>query len=169
MNDKIQDLLDSRRSIYGDVTINMDSVAEMVNGYLNGVEQRTGERKLEGIDFAMVMVLYKCYRFAVTPEYGDNLDDVEGYVKIIRQMMGDKIVAAKNPTEYHEATQSTKEPTFDEIIQGDDPRPSVTECLKEGLVVLLCERHAQEHPYSGGNLQVVAQSGNCARCSGSLR
>ena len=100
MTDKTQDLLDSRRSTYGDRVKNMNAMAKMVNGYLDGVEERTGSREIEGADFAMIMTLYKIYRFAVTPDYADNADDAMGYIKMAIECIGDDMIHARSVGEY---------------------------------------------------------------------
>ena len=105
-NEKTKDLLDGRSATYGNRIINMESAAEMVNSYLAGVEQREGKRIIDGADFAMIMVLYKIYRFAVAPNYGDNIDDIEGYTAIARELLGDNLVAAKSAEEYQKSLVS---------------------------------------------------------------
>ena len=97
--DEAKAILDSRQATYGDRVTNMEAAASMVEAYLLGVDQRE-DTTLTGADFAMIMALYKIYRFAVTPDYQDNIDDVEGYLKIVRECMGDQLIEAKTAEEY---------------------------------------------------------------------
>ena len=94
------ELLDGRAATYGNRVLNMDAAADMVNAYMDGVEQRSGVREMTGADFAMTMLLYKVYRFAVAPDYGDNIDDIEGYAQIARECVGDNMIYARSAAEY---------------------------------------------------------------------
>ena len=97
--DEAKEILDSRHATYGDRVANMDAAAGMVNAYLAGVDQRK-DPALLGADFAMIMALYKIYRFAVTPDYQDNIDDVEGYLRIVRECMEGQLISARTAEEY---------------------------------------------------------------------
>ena len=99
--DEAKEILDSRHATYGDRVTNMDAAAGMVNAYLAGVDQRK-DPALTGADFAMIMALYKIYRFAVTPDYQDNIDDVEGYLRIVRECMEGQLISAKTAEDYQE-------------------------------------------------------------------
>ena len=99
--DEAKRILDSRHATYGDRVANMDAAAGMVNAYLTGVEQRK-DPSLTGADFAMIMALYKIYRFAVTPDYQDNIDDIEGYLRIVRECMEGQLIPARTAEEYQE-------------------------------------------------------------------
>ena len=99
--DEAKEILDSRHATYGDRVANMDAAAGMVNAYLAGVDQRK-DPALTGADFAMIMALYKIYRFAVTPDYQDNIDDIEGYLRIVRECMEGQLIPARTAEEYQE-------------------------------------------------------------------
>ena len=100
-DDEAKKILDSRHATYGDRVANMDAAAGMVNAYLAGVDQRK-DPALTGADFAMIMALYKIYRFAVTPDYQDNIDDIEGYLRIVRECMEGQLIPARTTEEYQE-------------------------------------------------------------------
>jgi len=93
-------LLDSRHATYGDRVMNMEAAAMMVNGYLMGVEVRSGKREINGADFAMIMALYKSYRFAVTPTYSDNINDFKGYANIAEECVGNDMIHAASAEEF---------------------------------------------------------------------
>ena len=72
-------LLAGRESVYGNRVDNMTRVAEMWNGYL-------GTDIITPADVAMMFTLYKAYRFKVTPDYSDNINDVLGYAEMVREV-----------------------------------------------------------------------------------
>jgi len=112
MNDNqgtTQELLDGRAATYGDRVKNMDSVSDMVNAYIDGVEQRSGKREITGADFAMIMLMYKTYRFAVAPDYKDNIADIFGYAQIAEECVGLQMISAPSAQEYQAVKQRQKE------------------------------------------------------------
>lgn len=78
-NSNTEKLLASREEVYGNRVNNMQRVAQMWNGYL-GVDVITAA------DVAMMFVLYKAYRFKITPDYSDNINDVFGYAEMAREV-----------------------------------------------------------------------------------
>lgn len=105
-----QDLLDGRESVYGERVKNMQDVAQVWSGIL-GTEVRPDQVPL-------LMAGYKLVRASGTPDYSDNIDDVEGYALMFREVIGDKMVNAKSVKEYLEIKQPKPEPTFDEVLRG---------------------------------------------------
>ena len=103
-----QDLLDGRESVYGERVKNMQDVAKVWSGIL-GTEVRPDQVPL-------LMAGYKLVRASGTPDYSDNIDDVEGYAIMFREVVGDKMINAKSVKEYLELKNP---PTFDDIIRGD--------------------------------------------------
>lgn len=93
--DETDTLLEGRRSTYGNVTENAERVAKMWNGYL-GIDVITPA------DMMMMMALYKAYRFKVTPDYADNINDVLGYGKIVKQVQEETggLIEAETVKEY---------------------------------------------------------------------
>ena len=77
--DETRKLLDGRASTYGDTTDNAERVAAMWNAYL-GIDVITPA------DMMMMMALYKAFRFKVTPDYADNINDVLGYAQIVKDV-----------------------------------------------------------------------------------
>ena len=103
-----QELLDGRQATYGDRVKNMTSLSDMINGYMDGVEQRSGKRDFGPQDVAMMMVLTKAYRFAVAPDYGDNIADIFGYAEIAKECVGDRMIEAGSAQEYQAIKESRK-------------------------------------------------------------
>lgn len=102
-----QALLDGRESVYGERVKNMQDVAQVWSGIL-GTEVRPDQVPL-------LMAGYKLVRASGTPDYSDNIDDVEGYALMFREVIGDKMINAKSVKEYLELKNPQ---TFDDIIRG---------------------------------------------------
>jgi hypothetical protein len=87
-----QELLDSRLAVYGERVENMTRVAQVFSGIL-GMEVRPDQVPL-------LMVGYKTVRASQTPDYEDNVKDIEGYALMFREIIGDDMIAAVNTDEY---------------------------------------------------------------------
>lgn len=90
--EKAQALLDSRVAVYGERVENMTRVAKVFSGIL-GIEVRPDQVPL-------LMVGYKTVRASQTPDYEDNVKDIEGYAIMFREIIGDDMIAAVNTDEY---------------------------------------------------------------------
>jgi hypothetical protein len=130
-------LLESRRSTYGDVTSNAERVAKMWNGYL-GIDVITPA------DMMMMMALYKAYRFKVTPDYSDNINDVLGYAEIVRQVQTATggLIDAETVAEYKAKKASfteADEAALDDLLEQEDiaegRRPPAARRLRNGFPV----------------------------------
>lgn len=91
-NEEAQELLDSRLAVYGERVENMTRVAKVFSGIL-GTEVRPDQVPL-------LMVGYKTVRASQTPDYEDNVKDIEGYAIMFREIIGDDMIAAVNTDEY---------------------------------------------------------------------
>jgi hypothetical protein len=91
-NKEAQELLDSRLAVYGERTKNMENVAKVFSGIL-GTEVRPDQVPL-------LMVGYKTVRASQTPDYEDNVKDIEGYAIMFREIIGDDMIAAVTTDEY---------------------------------------------------------------------
>lgn len=87
-------ILDSRQA-YGDRVQNMQDQADMINAYLSG-------RKVTAVDVPIIFILVKAHRLGKMPDYGDTYDDIEGYLKIAREVIGDDMIEAATTKEYTE-------------------------------------------------------------------
>ena len=85
-------ILDARQA-YGDRVTNMAEQAEMINAYLSG-------RKVQAIDVPIIFILVKAHRLGKMPDYADNYDDIEGYLKIAREVVGEDMIEASTAREY---------------------------------------------------------------------
>ena len=108
--DATTELLDGRRSTYGNVTENAERVAMIWNGYL-------GTNIITPADMMMMMALYKAYRFKVTPDYSDNINDVLGYAKIVQQVQEETggLIDAETVKEYLAKKADLEKESADEM------------------------------------------------------
>jgi hypothetical protein len=90
--EEAQNLLDSRLAVYGERVENMTRVAKVFSGIL-GTEVRPDQVPL-------LMAGYKTVRASITPDYEDNVKDIEGYALMFREIIGDDMIPAVNTDEY---------------------------------------------------------------------
>lgn len=119
-----QELLDSRVSVYGERVKNMENVAKVFSGIL-GIEVRPDQ-------VTLLMMGYKLVRASGTPDYEDNIKDVEGYALMFREIIGEDMIAAVNTDEYI-AEKNRREPKVrtmadvEELLSfGSIEHPSLT-------------------------------------------
>ena len=94
------EILDARTA-YGDRVTNMADQAAMINAYLGG-------REVTAIDVPMIFILVKVQRLGNMPDYKDNYDDIEGYLQIAKEIIGDDMIDAKTAREYAEIKAEPK-------------------------------------------------------------
>lgn len=92
-----EELLEQRHQVYGDRVPNMENVALMWTGYLRS-QNATVEIRPE--DVSTMFQLAKIYRFGVEPEYSDNIDDMEGYGQMTREVVGERLIKARTVDEF---------------------------------------------------------------------
>ena len=92
-----EELLEQRNQVYGDRVSNMANVALMWTGYLRA---QFPDIVVRPEDVPVMFQLAKQYRFGVEPEYSDNIDDVEGYGHITREVLGDRLIKARTVDEF---------------------------------------------------------------------
>ena len=88
----VHNILDSRKSVYGDATEAMVNQAKIISGIL-GVEVHAWQVPL-------ILMGIKLQRTSVTPDYADNSDDIEGYLELFRGVIGDDMVHARTAADY---------------------------------------------------------------------
>ncbi|WNM73217.1 hypothetical protein SEA_DUMPQUIST_6 [Microbacterium phage DumpQuist] len=121
-------VLDGRQA-YGDRVQNMKDQAAMINAYLGG-------REVTAVDVPMFLVLIKAHRLGRMQDYADNYDDIDGYMQIAREVVGDDMIQAATAREYSEIKKRGDQSdgrTMDSFVRaaGFDPN----------------ERQKPRHPY----------------------
>lgn len=91
-NDNLAEVIDLRVQVYGDPVDTFPRVASIWSGIIG--------HEVTAIEVALCMVGYKILRTQVQPDYSDNSDDIEGYLDIFRQLVGEDMVHARSVTEY---------------------------------------------------------------------
>ena len=89
-------ILDGRVA-YGDRVQNMKEQAAMINAYLG-----TPPRAIEAVDVPIIFVLIKAHRLGKMPDYADSYNDIDGYMQIAREVIGDDMIDAATAKEYAE-------------------------------------------------------------------
>ena len=150
-NTDTQALLAGRESVYGNRVDNMERVARMWNGYL-------GTDIITPADVAMMFTLYKAYRFKITPDYSDNINDVLGYAEMVREVQDATggLIHAETVKEYlekknralrvaHNIRSFQEQELNDAVPDITEPEPSSfltakqVECEAKGHMVDLAE------------------------------
>jgi len=110
-----QKLVDQRLSVYGDRVENMVRVAKMWEGLFNFPVQPW--------QVPLAFAMYKMYRAGITPDYSDTIDDVDGYLLMFREVIGEDMVQARTVEEYLDIKaardRTTKEAEFDRLINPE--------------------------------------------------
>lgn len=108
-------LLAQRQAVYGDRVDNMRRTAMMWSGFL-GFDIKPWQ-------VPIMMSLYKTYRLGVTPDYSDNIDDIDGWNKMFRELMGDELIQARTVEEYLDKKYpQVKEPG---MLPEPEPEPAM--------------------------------------------
>lgn len=98
-------LLDSRTAVYGDRIQNMVRVAQIWSGLLGFTVQP--------VQVPIMMAAYKQYRMSITPDYSDNVDDVDGWMKMAREVVGNDMIHARTVEEYLEKKDERDRASFE--------------------------------------------------------
>lgn len=86
------EVIDGRRSVYGDPKELFPRAAQIWSGILG--------HEVTATDVSLMLIGYKLLRTAHTPDYSDNSDDIEGYLAIFRELVGDDMIQARSVADY---------------------------------------------------------------------
>lgn len=89
---EMRHVVDSRQEVYGDKVEGMIRIAQVWTGIL-GVEVKPAQVPL-------MMMGMKLVRTSEAPDYSDNSDDVEGYLHIFRDVVGEDMIHARTVSDY---------------------------------------------------------------------
>ena len=90
----VNEVIDGRRGVYGEPTDTFARMAQMISGLL-GVE-------IHAWQIPLILIITKMVRTNQCPTYSDNSDDIEGYLAIFRELIGDDMIHARSVGEYLE-------------------------------------------------------------------
>jgi hypothetical protein len=153
IKEEAQELLDSRLAVYGERVTNMERVAQVFSGIL-GTEVRPDQVPL-------LMVGYKTVRASQTPDYEDNIKDIEGYGLMFREIIGDNMISAVNTDEYIREKSRREAMKIAEMV--DPPEPVFT-CSGCGRTLVFAARphaHAADCKVAELNRHVISYNSRC--------
>lgn len=90
----VGELIDRRRQVYGEPTETFPRIAQVWSG-ISGHE-------ISALDVPLMLIGLKAVRTQVAPDYSDNSDDIEGFLDIFRELVGEDMVKARLVSEYIE-------------------------------------------------------------------
>lgn len=92
MTDVTKEVVDARRGVYGEPTESFTRIAQVWSGILG--------HEVQPWAVPLCMIGFKAVRATYAPDYSDNADDILGYEKIFREIIGPDMVDARSVTEY---------------------------------------------------------------------
>lgn len=88
----VNEVVDGRRDVYGDPIDTFARMAQMVSGLLG--------HEVHAWQIPLILIILKMVRTNQCPTYSDNSDDIEGYLAIFRELVGEDMVHARSVDEY---------------------------------------------------------------------
>ena len=88
----VSEVIDGRRGVYGEPVDTFARMAQMISALLG--------HEVETWQVPLILVCTKLVRTNQTPNYSDNSDDIEGYLAIFRELVGDDMIHARSVDEY---------------------------------------------------------------------
>lgn len=86
------EVIDRRVQVYGNPVETFPRVAEIWSGITGHLINAT--------DVPLMMIGYKLLRANQMPDYSDNIDDVDGYADIFRQLVGEDMIVARSVNDF---------------------------------------------------------------------
>lgn len=113
----VGEVIDQRVQVYGNPVETFARIAEVWSGIL-GVT-------VDATDVPLCLIGMKLVRTTQAPDYSDNSDDVEGYLDIFRQLVGEDMIHARSVKEYVELKQARdRHAEWAEGVAADNARQS---------------------------------------------
>ena len=94
----VNEVVDGRRDVYGEPTDTFARMAQMVSGLLG--------HEVHAWQIPLILIILKMVRTNQCPTYSDNSDDIEGYLAIFRELVGEDMVHARSVDEYLDILRS---------------------------------------------------------------
>lgn len=90
----VNEVIDGRRGVYGEPTDTFARMAQMISGLLGS--------EVQPWQVPLILIITKLVRTNQCPEYSDNSDDIEGYLAIFRELVGEDMIHARSVSEFLE-------------------------------------------------------------------
>lgn len=126
----VGEVIDGRVSVYGDPKETFGRIAQMWSG-LFGIEVHDWQVPL-------AMQAMKLIRTTQAPDYSDNTDDIEGYLDIFRQLIGEDMVHARSVTEYLEEKEKRKTIRIEQVEPEPEHIMLSSQAVTEAGAIWLC-------------------------------
>lgn len=91
-NETGEEIVDGRVSVYGGITDTYPRIAQMISGLLG--------HEVQAWQVPLILVCLKLVRTTEAPNYSDNSDDIDGYMHIFREIIGEDMVHARTVDDY---------------------------------------------------------------------
>ena len=98
------EFIGDRDLTYGNPVQTWTDVAKMWSGILH--------TEVQPWQAVLCMMAMKLQRASTSPDYEDNIKDVEGYAEIFRRIIGPDMIQARTSSEYYEKKTNTVGPLF---------------------------------------------------------
>lgn len=108
----MDEVVEARRAVYGEPDQTFEQKARLWTAFLG--DQLNSPLRADQV--ASMMILFKLVRANQTPNYSDNIDDVQGYADIFKRIIGDDMIEARSVPEYIEKLLARKKPKL-ELVQ----------------------------------------------------
>jgi Domain of unknown function (DUF6378) len=92
VTDVVNEVIEGRRGVYGEPVDTFARMAQMVSGLLG--------HEVHAWQIPLILIITKMVRTNQCPTYSDNSDDIEGYLAIFRELIGEDMVHARSVDEY---------------------------------------------------------------------
>jgi hypothetical protein len=88
----VDEVIDGRRGVYGEPTGTYPRIAAMWSALL--------DHEVQAWQVPLLFMAAKMLRTMETPDYSDNSDDIEGYLAIFRELIGEDMIHARSVADY---------------------------------------------------------------------
>lgn len=86
------EVIDRRVQVYGNPVETFARIAQVWSGIIG--------HEIQPCEVPLMMAGMKMVRAQVMPDYSDNSDDIDGYMVIFRELIGDDMIHARTVDEY---------------------------------------------------------------------
>lgn len=91
-SDLLDEMIDRRVQVYGNPVETFERIAQVWSGILG--------HPVQSVEVPLMMAGMKMVRAQVMPDYSDNSDDIDGYMDIFRQLVGDDMINARTVADF---------------------------------------------------------------------
>ena len=91
-SETVEEVVNTRTGVYGDVKATYPRIAMMMSAVL--------DHEVEAWEVPLLLICLKMIRTTEAADYSDNSDDIEGYLAIFRELIGEDMIHARSVGEY---------------------------------------------------------------------